>query len=161
MNEKNVRPSSQTSQSSQPNQGTAENPSQQVLNRPDRRANADSSERSSESTSTVPLLPWVDVFEDENGILLFADLPGVPKDKLQLHVEGDTLQIEGEIAADTPEGIEAIYAEVRTSRYSRTFSLSADLDTEHIDAQLRDGVLQLRIPKHAHAQPRKIEVKVA
>lgn len=138
-------------------QATAANSSQQVLNRPDRRVSADSSERS----SAVPLLPWVDVFEDENGISLIADLPGVPKDKLQLHVEGDTLQIEGEIAADTPEGIEAIYAEVRAPRYSRTFSLSADLDTDHIDAQLRDGVLHLRIPKHAHAQPRKIEVKVA
>ena len=107
------------------------------------------------------LLPRVDVFENKDGILLVADMPGVPKDKLELRVENDTLLIEGEIAPDTPENMEAVYAEVRLSRYRRAFSLSSELDTSRIDAQLRDGVLNLRIPKHAHAQPRKIEVKVA
>lgn len=107
------------------------------------------------------LLPRVDVFENKDGILLLADMPGVPKDKLELRVENDTLLIEGEIAPDTPENMEAVYAEVRLSRYRRAFSLSSELDTSRIDAQLRDGVLNLRIPKHAHAQPRKIEVKVS
>jgi HSP20 family molecular chaperone IbpA len=107
------------------------------------------------------LLPRVDVFENKDGILLLADMPGVPKDKLELRVENDTLLIEGEIAPDTPENMEPVYAEVRLSRYRRAFSLSSELDTSRIDAQLRDGVLNLRIPKHAHAQPRKIEVKVA
>lgn len=107
------------------------------------------------------LLPRVDVFENKDGILLLADMPGVPKDKLELRVENDTLLIEGEIAPDTPENMEAVYAEVRLSRYRRAFSLSSELDTSRIDAQLRDGVLNLRIPKHAYAQPRKIEVKVA
>ena len=107
------------------------------------------------------LLPRVDVFENKDGILLLADMPGVSKDKLELRVENDTLLIEGEIAPDTPENMEAVYAEVRLSRYRRAFSLSSELDTSRIDAQLRDGVLNLRIPRHAHAQPRKIEVKVA
>lgn len=107
------------------------------------------------------LLPRVDVFENKDGILLLADMPGVPKDKLELRVENDTLLIEGEITPDTPENMEPVYAEVRLSRYRRAFSLSSELDTSRIDAQLRDGVLNLRIPKHAHAQPRKIEVKVA
>lgn len=107
------------------------------------------------------LLPRVDVFENKDGILLLADMPGVPKDKLELRVENDTLLIEGEITPDTPEKMEPVYAEVRLSRYRRAFSLSSELDTSRIDAQLRDGVLNLRIPKHAHAQPRKIEVKVA
>ena len=107
------------------------------------------------------LLPRVDVFENKDGILLVADMPGVPKDKLELRVENDTLLIEGEIAPDTPENMEPVYAEVRLSRYRRAFSLSAELDTSRIDAQLRDGVLNLRIPKHAHAQPRKIKVNVA
>jgi HSP20 family molecular chaperone IbpA len=107
------------------------------------------------------LLPRVDVFENKDGILLLADMPGVPKDKLELRVENDTLLIEGEIAPDTPENMEPVYAEVRLSRYRRAFSLSAELDTSRIDAQLRDGVLNLRIPKQAHAQPRKIDVNVA
>lgn len=117
--------------------------------------------RSERPEETQTLLPQVDVFENKDGILLIADMPGVPKDKLELRVENDTLLIEGEIAPDTPEGMEAVYAEVRLARYRRAFSLSAELDTSRIDAQLRDGVLNLRIPKHAHAQPRKIEVKVA
>jgi HSP20 family molecular chaperone IbpA len=117
--------------------------------------------RSERPEDVQTLLPQVDVFENKDGILLIADMPGVPKDKLELRVENDTLLIEGEITPDTPEGMEAVYAEVRLARYRRAFSLSAELDTSRIDAQLRDGVLNLRIPKHAHAQPRKIEVKVA
>ena len=107
------------------------------------------------------LLPRVDVFEDGAGITLLADLPGVPKGKLTLRVEGDTLQIEGEISPATPENMEPVYAELRLPRFRRAFTLSSELDTEQINAQFRDGVLTLRIPKHAHAQPRRIEVKVA
>lgn len=125
----------------------------------------------SENTTTLPqqqserdepvLQPRVDVFEDSGGITLHADLPGVAKERLQLQVEGDTLSIEGEIVASTPENMEAVYAEVQVARYRRAFTLSAELDTSRIDAQLRDGVLRLRIPKHEHAQPRRIEVQVA
>lgn len=107
------------------------------------------------------LLPRVDVFEDKDGILLVADLPGVPKDKLELRVDNDTLTVEGEIATNMPEDMEAVYAEVRLACYRRAFTLSSELDTARIDAQFRDGVLNLRIPKHAHAQPRQIKVKVA
>ena len=107
------------------------------------------------------LLPQVDVYENKDCILLVADLPGVPKDKLELRVDNDTLLIEADIVQDTPENMEAAYAEVRLSRYRRAFSLSSELDSSKIDAQLRDGVLNLRIPKHPHAQPRRIEVKVA
>ncbi len=122
----------------------------QVMNRTERRMR----------DNNMTLMPWVDVFENEDSLLLLADLPGVSKDKLELRIENDTLQIEGEIAAEAPEQIEAIYAEVRAPRYSRTFSLSSELDTGNIDAQLRNGVLQLRIPKQPHAQPRRIEIKV-
>ena len=107
------------------------------------------------------LLPQVDVYENKDGIMLVADLPGVPKDKLELRIDNDTLLIEADIVQDTPENMEAAYAEVRLSRYRRAFSLSNELDSSRIDAQLRDGVLNLRIPKHPHAQPRRIEVNVA
>ncbi|MES2208231.1 MAG: Hsp20/alpha crystallin family protein [Pseudomonadota bacterium] len=107
------------------------------------------------------MLPKVDVFEDATGITLIADLPGVSKEKLTLHVEGETLQIEGEITSDMPDDIKAIYAEVQTPRYRRLFTLSRELDTEKIEASFKNGVLNLRIPKVEHAQPRKIEVKVA
>jgi HSP20 family molecular chaperone IbpA len=107
------------------------------------------------------MLPAVDVVEDAAAITLYADLPGVPKDKLALQVEGDTLTIEGEIALDLPEGMEASHAEIGLPRYRRMFTLSKELDTDKVSAEFRQGVLRLRIPKAEHVQPRRIEVKVA
>jgi len=104
------------------------------------------------------VLPAVDVFEDASGITLLADMPGVPKEQLELKVEGESLLIEGAVQARTPDGLEAIYAEVRAPRYRRSFALSRELDTTRIEAHLKDGVLRLRIPKQAHAQPRRIAV---
>ncbi len=104
------------------------------------------------------VLPAVDVFEDASGITLLADMPGVPKDLLELKVEGDSLLIEGGVWPRTPDGMEAIFAEVRVPRYRRSFTLSRELDTTRIEANLKDGVLNLRIPKQAHAQPRRITV---
>jgi HSP20 family molecular chaperone IbpA len=104
------------------------------------------------------VVPAVDVFEDAGGITLLADMPGVPKEQLELKVEGDALLIEGGVQPHTPDGLEAIYAEVRVPRYRRSFTLSRELDTTRIEANLKDGVLTLRIPKQAHAQPRRIAV---
>jgi len=65
------------------------------------------------------------------------------------------------MVSDAPEGMEAIYAEVRSPRYRRAFTLSRELDTGKINASLKEGVLSLRIPKAEHAQPRRIDVKAA
>ncbi|MEF8697810.1 MAG: Hsp20/alpha crystallin family protein [Candidatus Accumulibacter sp. UW20] len=106
------------------------------------------------------LLPPVDVIEDASGITLYADLPGVPKEKLHLQVEADTLTIEGEIDLEMPGGIEASHAEVGLARYRRVFNLSKELDASKVGAEFANGVLKLTIPKAEHAQPRKIEVRV-
>ena len=111
-------------------------------------------------SSAAALMPPVDVIEDSTGITLRADLPGVPKDKLSLQVEADTLIIEAEMSIGTPEGMEASYAEVSVPRYRRAFTLSKELDPAKVSAELRNGVLSLRLPKAEHAQPRRIEVKV-
>ncbi|PPE71669.1 Hsp20/alpha crystallin family protein [Caldimonas thermodepolymerans] len=110
---------------------------------------------------TRAAVPRVDVLEDEAGITLLADLPGVSREQLELRVEGDTLHIEGKVATDGPEGLEPLYAELRLPAYRRSFTLSRELDTERIEASLNHGVLRLRIPKQAHAQPRRIAVQVA
>lgn len=107
------------------------------------------------------LMPLVDVFEDASGITLLADLPGVKKDALNLNLEADSLTIEGEVALDTPEGLESSHVEVRLPRYRRVFTLSRELDVDKAQAEFKNGVLKLRIPKAEHAQPRKIEVKGA
>ncbi|BCU06384.1 Hsp20/alpha crystallin family protein [Allochromatium tepidum] len=107
------------------------------------------------------LLPPVDVIEDANGITLYADMPGVAKDRLRLQVEADSLTLEGEVSLDTPEGMEASHAEVNLPRYRRVFTLSKELDSEKVTAEFKHGVLKLRIPKAEHAQPRKIAIQVA
>ena len=106
------------------------------------------------------LTPAVDVFENQDGITLLADMPGVSTDKLDIQVEADTLTIEGEVALDLPEGMAASHADVALSRYRRVFTLSKELDTDRVSADLKNGVLTLRIPKAAHAQPRKIAVQM-
>jgi HSP20 family protein len=67
--------------------------------------------------------------------------------------------IEGDARIDMPEGMEALYADVRTPRYRRSFTLSGELETGQIDASLKDGVLTVRIPKRAEVRPRRIEVR--
>lgn len=59
-----------------------------------------------------------------------------------------------------PEEMQAVYADVRSTRYQRSFSLSSELDGDRAEATLKDGVLTLRIPKREQYQPRKIEIRV-
>ncbi|MCY0854698.1 Hsp20/alpha crystallin family protein [Cupriavidus sp. D39] len=112
-------------------------------------------------SAEAALMPPVNVYEDAAGITLYADLPGVPKDKLVVQVEGDILTIKGEVVLDQPEGMEASYVEVSLPRYRRVFTLSKELDAEKVVAEFNHGVLKLRIPKAEYAQPSRIEVKVA
>ena len=111
--------------------------------------------------SDVALTPPVDVIEDTNGITLYADLPGVPRDKLNLQIESDTLTIEAESDLSVPENLTSSHTEVGLARFRRVFTLSKELDTERVSAELNQGVLTLRIPKAQHAQPRRIEVQTA
>ncbi|BEP48315.1 MULTISPECIES: Hsp20/alpha crystallin family protein [Variovorax] len=111
--------------------------------------------------SDAALTPPVDVVEDSGGITLFADLPGVSRDKLSLQVASDTLTIEAESGLSIPEGLESSHTEVGLGRFRRVFTLSKELDTNAISAELSQGVLKLRIPKAQHAQPRRIEIQAA
>lgn len=86
-------------------------------------------------------------------------MPGVPKDRLDVRIDSDTLSMEGNVVITMPEEMEALYADVRCTRYQRSFSLSRELDVEKIDAILKDGVLTLHIPKREEHKPRKIEVR--
>jgi HSP20 family protein len=106
------------------------------------------------------VIPPVDVFEDEAGITLLADLPGVSREGLNLRVDGDSLQIEATASiASGPQNLELVYGEAQVPAYRRRFTLSRELDTARIDAQLKDGVLRLTIPKAEEARPRRIEVR--
>jgi HSP20 family molecular chaperone IbpA len=109
---------------------------------------------------TAILRPAVDVFENGHSITLLADLPGVAEDALGLEVDGRTLTIQGDIHIDMPHRMESMHADVRSTRYERAFTLSNELDTDKIEASLKDGVLSVSIPKREEARPRRIEVNV-
>ncbi|MCG6970048.1 MAG: Hsp20/alpha crystallin family protein [Gammaproteobacteria bacterium] len=106
------------------------------------------------------LIPPVDICEDAEGITLIADMPGVSRERLNIQIDGDNLLLDGAAAIDMPEGMEALFAEVRATHFRRSFTLSRELETEKINAQVKNGVLTLKIPKRAELKPRKIEVNV-
>jgi HSP20 family molecular chaperone IbpA len=109
--------------------------------------------------SERPIRPPVDIFEDSTGITVHADMPGVSRDRLDIHVDNDTLSIEGRAEIPMPEGMEALHADVRSTRYQRSFTLSSELEAGKVEATLNDGVLTLRIPRREEHKPRKIEVR--
>jgi HSP20 family protein len=113
----------------------------------------------SERATAAAIRPPVDIYEDGDGITLQADLPGVSKDRLTVRMEGQSLVIEGNVQFDLPQEAEALYADVRSSVYRRSFALSGELETEKIEANLKDGVLTVHIPKRAELRPRRIEIQ--
>lgn len=106
------------------------------------------------------VVPPVDVFEDESSITLLADLPGVAREQLHVRVDGENLVLEATANTAGPENMELVYGELQCPAYRRQFTLSRELDTQRIEAQLRDGVLRLTIPKAEEARPRRIQVQV-
>ena len=106
------------------------------------------------------VVPPVDVFENESSITLLADLPGVPRDQLHVRVDGDNLVLEANAATAGPENLQLVYGEAQIPTYRRQFTLSRELDASRIEANLRDGVLRLTIPKAEEARPRRIQVQV-
>ena len=110
---------------------------------------------SQDTETSRALLPSVDVIEDAGGIALYADLPGVPKDKLNLQVDADVLTIEGEMGFVTPTDMTANHVEVDVPRYRRVFTLSRELDGGKVSAEFRNGVLKLSLPKAESVKPGK------
>jgi len=106
------------------------------------------------------VVPPVDVFENESGITLLADLPGVSRDRLGVRVDGESLILEATAATMQPENMELVYGEAQYPSYRRQFTLSRELDPSRIEASLKDGVLKLGIPRRDEAKPRRIEVRV-
>lgn len=115
--------------------------------------------RQTEQPGGVTITPAVDIYEDSQGVTLWADLPGVTKDKLDVKIHDSSLSIDAEAVVPTPANLRLQHAEVREPRFARTFTLSADFDTSRIEASLSDGVLKLAIPRRDEARPRRIEVR--
>jgi HSP20 family molecular chaperone IbpA len=103
------------------------------------------------------IAPAVDIFENDDALTLVADLPGVSKERLELGIDRQVLTIEGR-----PDRAEEgkLYREFGGNGFYRRFHLPENLDLNQTSAELKDGVLTLRLPKAASAKPRRIEVTV-
>lgn len=105
--------------------------------------------------------PAVDIFETDEGLTLLADVPGVKADDLKVDLRDNILTLSGEVKApEGPEEVDVI-REYRTGKYFREFTISEVIDQSRIDAELKNGVLRLRLPKVEEATPRRVKVKVS
>ena len=105
--------------------------------------------------------PTADIYESKEGATLYIDLPGVSRDHLNIDVEQNVLTIEGNVNLNTPDDLNPTYIDVHAGIFNRQFTLSADLDSSKIEAELKNGVLTLNIPRSEQHKPRKIEVATA
>jgi HSP20 family protein len=118
-------------------------------------------ELTSKEEQTVPgryFVPSTDIFETEDALVVVMELPGVEKNALQVHLENDTLRVEGRIDYANYEGLEPLYAEYNVGHFARAFTLSNKIDQGQISAQLADGVLNLTLKKTKEASPRRIAI---
>lgn len=103
--------------------------------------------------------PPVDIFEDEQGLVVVADLPGVEPSALDVRVDRGVLTIQGRAAHLAPA--DPVYREYELSGFFRQFQLPEEVDAARISAELAHGVLTLRLPRAERAQPRRIEVRAS
>ena len=116
-------------------------------------------EGKSEMTKAGPVfVPPVDIYEDEDALVMVADMPGVEKDGIDIHLEDNELSIQGQVKKDESV-LSPIYIEYKTGDYFRRFTLPSVIDREKIDATIASGVLKVILPKAEAAKPRKIIVR--
>jgi len=115
----------------------------------------------SSGLSGASVYPLVNVFTDPNGMVVRAEVPGIPADRLSVQVESGQLTISGERPAPAVAGGSVHRRERQFGRFSRTLQLPPEVDPEQVTAECRNGVLTVRLGKHAAAKPRQISVRAA
>ena len=103
-------------------------------------------------------VPQVDIYETKEGLWLWADMPGVDEESLNVHLDNGVLTIEGQVDVKEYENVTPLYTEYNVGNYVRRFTLSNDVDSDRIVARMQHGVLALEIPKAERAKPRRITV---
>jgi HSP20 family protein len=103
-------------------------------------------------------VPDVDICETADGLWLWADMPGVDDQSIQINLADGVLSIEGRVAITDYEHLSPVYTEYNIGNYARRFTLSNDIDTERIKARMTNGVLELELPKAERAKPRRIPI---
>jgi HSP20 family protein len=114
-----------------------------------------------QSEPTVPIkryLPLTDIVETEKDLLIYMDMPGVRKDKVNIRLEKNVLTIGGEIDSTPYADIKPLYTEYNIGHFNRNFELSNEIDQSGISASMSDGVLTVTLPKEPQKQPKLIQV---
>ncbi len=103
-------------------------------------------------------VPHVDIHETKDGLWLWADMPGVDEQSLNVSLDNGVLTIEGQVDVKQYEAMTPLYTEYNVGNYVRRFTLSNDVDSDRIVARMQNGVLALEIPKSERAKPRRIAI---
>jgi HSP20 family molecular chaperone IbpA len=112
--------------------------------------------------ATAPMrafMPNADIFETEDALTLVLEMPGVDRDNIDISVENGVLTVEGKINLGKYEGLQPVYGEYNVGPYRRSYRISSRIDQYKINAEMRDGVIMLVLPKAEEAKPRRIEVR--
>ncbi len=113
-----------------------------------------------EGTRPGPVFqPDVDIVEQPDAFLVVADLPGVDDGHVDVRLEDGVLSIEARQAFELDPDWTPLHEEYRVGGYRRQFQLSDGIDASRIEARMREGVLELRLPKTVRHQPRQIAVQ--
>jgi HSP20 family molecular chaperone IbpA len=105
--------------------------------------------------------PNVDISENEEALWLWADLPGVDEKDVEIRLEDKVLSITAQVSTEDDEALTPRYTEYKADCFAQRFTVSSEIDVDRIRARMVNGVLELELPKAAHARPRRIEVKGA
>jgi HSP20 family protein len=103
--------------------------------------------------------PAIDIIETGNELKLYADMPGVDQKSIDIMIDQGVLTVQGNVDTTPIEGYELEYQEYDIGDFHRSFTLSDTVSQENISAVLKNGVLELVLPKAEKAKPKKIEVK--
>jgi len=117
-------------------------------------------EKKEESTIPVRIFaPTADIYEAENDLTVILEMPGVEKNNVDIRVEDGALSVEGRLDLTKYKGLQPLYTEYNIGHYARSFRLSSKIDQNKIAAEMKDGVLSLKLPKVEEAKPRTIQVR--
>ena len=115
--------------------------------------------RSDEVLSVWGWNPVVDIYENEENIVITAELPGVVKKDMTVDVKGRVLTLKGERSTDNEVKEDNYYRQERCyGKFERCFTLPVEIDPEKIKADYKDGVLKIDIPKAEESKPKQVAI---
>lgn len=131
-----------------------------VTKRPEQ-APADTAEGTEATRNRRLWRPRTDIAETPDGVTLAIEMPGVPADGVDVTLENRVLTIRGQSGTGAPDNLQPVHAEYAPGDFERAFTLSEDFDSDRIEAEMKNGVLTLRLPRAEAAKPQKIKVKAS